>query len=80
MCTPFHAGFRTAGNIKRIAKEIDHDEKLDRLENAKHEIKVKGNDTRARSAVKNVDVGQRIMRTPWRLWTIFWWEGENCVS
>jgi len=62
-CTPFHAGLRTAKNAKRVAKEIDRDEKLVEIETAEHETRVKGNDTGcARWLRMRADMGRRIIR------------------
>lgn len=70
MRTAFCAGLRTAENAKPIAKEIGFVEKQGRPETTKHETKVKDKDTRARSVIGDVYMGQRIMRKSERLWTI----------
>jgi hypothetical protein len=58
MRTALHAGLRTAGNAKRIANEMGYAGKQGRPETAKHETKVKGNDTGARSVDEDADVGR----------------------
>ena len=69
MRTAFRARFRTAGNAKRIAKEIGYAEKQGRPETAKHVTKVKGNDTGALSVIEDIHVGRRIMRRSGKLWS-----------
>jgi hypothetical protein len=61
MRVAFHAEFRTAGNAKRVAKEIGYTRRQDRPGTAKRETKMKGNDTGVCSVIADVHAGRRIV-------------------